>query len=146
VSEECFPYTSGTTNVTGDCLISSKACVDKSVTFHKYKSTQPKSLAQGDYTAIQNALMTGPVMSTMYVYDDFINYIKGIYIRTGGSNFLGGHAVKTVGWGHDLKTSIDYWIVANSWGASWGENGYFRIKMGEVLIDSADTYGDPSIH
>ncbi len=42
---------------------------------------------------------------------------------------MGMHVVKIIGWG--LENGISYWIVANSWGDKWGENGFFRIQEGE---------------
>jgi cathepsin B len=43
-------------------------------------------------------------------------------------NFIGGHAVKIIGWGVDGETP--YWLVANSWNTDWAENGTFRILRG----------------
>lgn len=51
-------------------------------------------------------------------------------ILPGAGSFLGGHAVKIIGWGTDAKSGKDYWLVANSWNESWGENGFFRILRG----------------
>lgn len=44
-----------------------------------------------------------------------------------GNNY-GMHSVKIIGWGSE--NGVNYWIAANSWGNAWGENGYFKIKVG----------------
>mmetsp|Transcript_134907 Transcript_134907/g.200705 ORF Transcript_134907/g.200705 Transcript_134907/m.200705 type:complete len:125 (+) Transcript_134907:758-1132(+) len=38
------------------------------------------------------------------------------------------HGVSLVGYGTDAESGKNYWLVRNSWGSSWGENGYIRLE------------------
>ena len=51
-----------------------------------------------------------------------------MYSHTTG-DYAGLHAVVLVGYGVD-KDAGDYWVVRNSWGADFGEDGYFKIAAG----------------
>lgn len=68
------------------------------------------------------------------VYEDFFQYKGGIYHYTSGM-MAGGHAVKIIGWG--VENGVHYWTLANSWGTTWGEQGFFRVAQGEVGIDDS---------
>jgi hypothetical protein len=72
----------------------------------------------------------GPFEATMIVYSDFFGYSGGVYRHTSGQ-LVGGHAVTVVGYNDEEG----YWIVKNSWGSGWGENGWFKIAYGECGID-----------
>ena len=40
------------------------------------------------------------------------------------------HSRLLFGYGTDSNTGLDYWIVKNSCGTYWGDNGYFKIRKG----------------
>jgi cathepsin B len=71
----------------------------------------------------------GPIEVGFKVLADFMQYKSGVYAPSAVPGAVrGGHAVKVIGWGVDHGT--DYWLVANSWSPSWGEEGLFRIVRG----------------
>jgi len=57
-------------------------------------------------------------------------YSRGIFTGCPKAprNVIIDHAVQLVGYGTDPATKLDYWIVRNSWGGSWGEQGYIRME------------------
>ncbi|MGL4970123.1 MAG: C1 family peptidase [Cetobacterium sp.] len=133
-TEECLPYVSGdglVPNCPGTCIDGSKII--------RYKAQNAKEL-KGIGRIKAELMKNGPIQAAFTVYEDFLSYKSGIYVHTTGE-FAGGHAVVILGWGVEDKT--EYWIVQNSWGADWGEKGYFRIKFGECGIDSNGYAGVP---
>ncbi|XP_065203493.1 procathepsin L-like [Planococcus citri] len=57
------------------------------------------------------------------------DYESGIYddVKCGQNPPEMNHALLIVGYGTDIKTERDYWLVKNSWGSRWGEKGYVKI-------------------
>ncbi|CDW90466.1 cathepsin l [Stylonychia lemnae] len=103
--------------------------VDQKCQFNKAKgkvgdqghtNVQPNSVA-----ALKAAIAQGPVSVAIEADTSvFQSYGGGILnSRSCGTNL--DHGVVAVGYGSQGKQ--DYYIVRNSWGASWGENGYVRI-------------------
>ncbi|KAH9624616.1 hypothetical protein KSS87_010319 [Heliosperma pusillum] len=86
----------------------------------------------------------GPVEVAFDVYEDFAHYKSGVYKHITGE-YLGGHAVKLIGWGTSADGE-DYWLLANQWNRSWGDDGYFMIKRGtnECGIEEDVVAGLPS--
>ncbi len=137
VTDKCYPYTAGS-GVSGHCK---KKCKKSKDTFTKYKSNTAKAFDTP--AAIQaEILLNGPIETGFDVYEDFMNYTGGIYEHKTGS-LLGGHAVKIIGWGN--KGGVNYWIVANSWGTSWGLDGFFNIKFGECEFDTQGIAGTADV-
>jgi len=137
-SDSCYPYTSEA----GDVAPCKSSCSDGS-TWKVYKAKSTYSLK--GVADIQTDIMTnGPVEVAFDVYQDFFSYKSGVYTHKSGG-LAGGHAVKLLGWG--TLNSVDYWLVANSWGTTWGMNGFFMIKRGvdECGIEDNVVSGLPAV-
>jgi len=120
-NESCYPYTA-TDASCNPCA----GWASRVVRIASWKWVSASS------AGIENALQIGPVTSWMAVYSDFYHYRSGVYQPTAGATNLGGHFVVVVGYNHAER----YWICKNSWGAGWGESGFFRIRWGAAGIGS----------
>jgi len=83
-----------------------------------------------EYNIRYDIFRWGTVSTGMRVYTDFYNFDSknDIYSWNGEGDQVGGHAIAIVGYG--TENNVPYWIVRNSWGTSWGRNGYFYMKRG----------------
>ncbi|RWS25097.1 Cathepsin L-like protein [Leptotrombidium deliense] len=88
------------------------------------------NIESGSEEALQQATATIGPISVAIDATDFQDYHGGIFddkqCET-GSMFL-HHAVTVIGYGVDEKTGAQYWLVKNSWGSDWGEQGYIRMS------------------
>jgi C1A family cysteine protease len=71
----------------------------------------------------------GPVVGGMAVYADFFAY------RT---DLRGYHCICVVG----FDDTLGCWICKNSWGAGWGDAGFFKIGYGQSMIDTNFAFYD----
>lgn len=106
---------------------------------HPYKLSSWGFLLGSEFTKptvaqIKTAIYTyGSVAATVCVDYGFNYYTGGVYSPTTNGCYGDiNHAIVLVGW-NDATSS---WILRNSWGPSWGENGYMRIRYDSAYTNS----------
>jgi len=127
-TEDSYPYTARD----GTCKSSYTAAIPEGgVTGYTDISSESALL-----DAVANV---GPISVAIEAdQSSFQLYSGGVLTGSCGTSL--DHGVLAVGYGSDSGT--DYWKVKNSWGASWGENGYILIQRGVNKCGIAD--GPPS--
>merc|ERR1719412_1013983 len=112
-TESSYPYTAKTGK---KCLFKAE---DVGATLQSYKS-----IPKGDEDALQKAVASvGPISVGIDAgHPSFQHYKKGIYYEPDCSSVRLDHGVLVVGYGPD------YWLVKNSWGTSWGMEGYIKMS------------------
>jgi len=58
---------------------------------------------------------------------NWFTYAGGVYSGCEKDSVV-NHAVLAVGYGLDNKSGKKYWLIRNSWGSDWGENGFIKVE------------------
>ncbi|XP_031333665.1 cathepsin L1-like [Photinus pyralis] len=123
VSDQSYPYTA----TTGEKCNASPDQVSANI--KSYVTIQ-----EGDEEALKEALSNiGPIAVGMDASsENWQFYGGGIYYEPDCKSAIENlnHAVTLVGYGEE--NGMKYWIVKNSYGTSWGENGYAKIARNET--------------
>nr|MBN2276521.1 C1 family peptidase [candidate division Zixibacteria bacterium] len=89
-----------------------------------------------DEVSLKTAIMTAPVCVAMTVYDNFQSYGGGCYAHADETEEI-NHAVLLVGWDDNACDGAGAWILKNSWGTFWGDDGYGWVKYGTCNLGVA---------
>lgn len=152
VTEECDPYfdTTGCNHPGCEPAYPTPKCVRKCQDGNqlwrssKHYGKSAYRIRSNPHDLMAEVYTNGPVEVDFDVYEDFAHYKTGVYKHVTG-DYLGGHAVKLIGWGTTAEGE-DYWLIANQWNRSWGDDGYFMIRRGtnECGIEEDAVAGMPS--
>jgi len=138
VKEEVWPYTAD------DDKFSQYGCIDwildfipGGITVNNYNMYDDVSIDD-----VKNKLQYGPVVVDMGINNKFHSYGGGIVSQAGDEYCTQTyatdttHAVLVVGWSFDYKGD-DYWIIKNSHGTDWGENGFMYLYVNHHYSEGA---------
>ncbi|GAB2297864.1 hypothetical protein Dimus_031950 [Dionaea muscipula] len=84
---------------------------------------------QNDEDSLMKAVANQPVSVSIDAGGSSMQfYSQGVFTGDCGTEL--NHGVVVVGYGTTEVDGAKYWIVRNSWGTGWGENGYIRMQRG----------------
>jgi len=138
-SEDSYSYQAKTKKL--ECRSMRTACGAREDNISSFQDVQ-----SGSEDQLKAAVAQGPVSVAIEAdQSSFQLYKRGVMSGRCGAKL--DHGVLAVGYGTDAAENMDFWKVKNSWGASWGEDGYIRLcrncnkNMGEGQCGIA---GQPS--
>lgn len=117
-AEEDYPYVSGTTSKNGNCESKCDNVPNTAI-------TSWTDVEENSKDALMLAISQQPVSVAIQADQVAFQFYKsGVFDSKCGTNL--DHGVLAVGYD---SSSSPYWLVKNSWGSSWGEDGYIKLAM-----------------
>lgn len=144
--ESCLPLTGTQEQCNG--LNRCRSCKEdgtcEAVTNYRKYYVSTYGRVTGETSMMREIYNRGTISCRIDVNRDFTYYRRGIFASSGPSLYT--HYVTIVGWGEEDED--DYWIVRNSWGSYWGENGFARIRRGFNImgIESDCSWAEPILN
>ena len=118
-SEESYPYTAkGGTCESCNAVVTLSSCVD---------------VTPNNQVHLKEAVANGPVSIAIEADTKTFQMYKSGVITSDACGQNLDHGVLIVGYGEE--SGQEYWLVKNSWGTSWGDNGYVKIARSDSTND-----------
>ncbi|GFS33765.1 aleurain-like protease [Actinidia rufa] len=133
-TEEAYPYT----GKNGECKFSSENI--------GVQVLDSVNITLGAEDELKHAVaFVRPVSVAFEVVNGFRLYKEGVYTSDtcGRTPMDVNHAVLAVGYG--VENGVPYWLIKNSWGADWGDSGYFKMEMGKNMCGVATCASYPVV-
>lgn len=125
--ESVYPLTSDQTGTTGACqsnLVQQALGGQQVIEYASNTAGYDRFEMEDEPTLIQ-AMQVNPLVHHFEVDIQFMQYAGGVYSAQTCTGQNLNHALTNYG----FNLNEGSWLFKNSWGASWGDNGYVRIKM-----------------
>lgn len=111
-SEQSYPYEAED----GDCQLEDKTKVVQIDGYYEVTKNDEKVLQK----SVSDQIISVSIKANS---TEFKLYTSGIFNGKCGDEL--DHSINIIGYGSE--DNVDYWLVRNSWGTEWGEDGYIRI-------------------
>jgi len=132
VKESDLPYESGTSGDDETC--------PSDLTHPEVKVQDFGLVPSNDVEAVKKHLATVGPLAVNVDASSFALYTGGVFHGCDYSKDIDiNHVVQLVGYGTDDSGLGDYWLIRNSWGPNWGEDGYIRVKRESTEVCGFDS-------
>jgi len=114
----------------GKCFVPEK--------FHKFTISDFGHVPFDEQTILSEIYQRGPISCS--VNSDPIDNVERGFTGVFTTNVKGesNHAISLTGFGTDKATGLKYWIMRNSWGEYWADEGFLKVERGVNMINIED--------